>query len=472
MDTNDKNIMIVSSVNCRGLSIKNPKKLINAIDYIKNTNSHIICLQETHWTNSDIRELKKYTNKDIIINGEYTNKRGVAILITKNFEYKILNTIRDQESRALTIDILIENDFSIRLINIYAPNNDDPDFFSYVQQLQESSDCTYTIIAGDFNIALDPLQDTYNYAYTNNPKSRKFVIDFISNHNMIDIYRYLYPNKQEFTWRRRNPTKRARLDYFLISQPFTDLIQKAKIIHTIDWTDHSFIQLHIETNKFVRGKGTWKLNCDLLYNEEYIKLINQTIEQSKLEYAIPIYNQNNINNIEDEFIQFTISDKLFLEMLLLKIRQETIKFASQQKKKINNQETKLISEIQTLENDLSLIHLTDLLQDKKQELNEIRNHRLKGNFVRSRVQYLKDGEKPTKYVCALESQNYVNKTIKKLSVNNQEITNQKEILHQVKDFYSNLFSNSDHKLTDMNLETLLAPTLDAITNYLNTKNNQ
>ena len=83
MYTNDKNIMIVSSDNWRGLSIKNKNKLINAIDYIQNTNSHIICLQETHWTNSDIRELKKYTNKDIIINGKYTNKRGVAILLTK-----------------------------------------------------------------------------------------------------------------------------------------------------------------------------------------------------------------------------------------------------------------------------------------------------------------------------------------------------------------------------------------------------
>ena len=115
----------------------------------------------------------------------------------------------------------------------------------------------------------------------------------------------------------------------------------------------------------------WKLNCDLLCNEEYIKLINQTIEHSKLESAIPIYNWNNIDDIEDKFIQFTISDKLFLEMLLLKLRQETIKIASQQQIKINNKETKLISEIQTLENDLSLIHLTDLLHDKKQELNEI-----------------------------------------------------------------------------------------------------
>ena len=114
-----KNKIIVSSVNCRGLSINQLPKLINAFDYIKSTNSNIICLQETHRTYSNIRELKKYTNNEIIINGEVTNKRGVAILLSNNFQYKILNQISDEESRVLTLDLLIENDFSIRLINIY-----------------------------------------------------------------------------------------------------------------------------------------------------------------------------------------------------------------------------------------------------------------------------------------------------------------------------------------------------------------
>ena len=146
--------MVVSSVNCRGLSIKHPQKLTNAHDYINNTNSHITCLQETHWTNSDIRELIFFTNNDIIINGEYTNKRGVAILLKNKFQYKIFKTLRDHESRALTIEILIENYFSFRLINIYKPNHDNPDFDSYVQKLHESSDCTYTIITGEFNLPL------------------------------------------------------------------------------------------------------------------------------------------------------------------------------------------------------------------------------------------------------------------------------------------------------------------------------
>ena len=260
----------------------------------------------------------------------------------------------------------------------------------------------------------------------------------------------------------QEPVQKARLDYFIISSTLTDLIDKTLIIPTIDWTDHAFIQLHIVTNHFNRGKGTWKLNCNLLYNEKYIQLVHETIEKIKLEYAVPIYNKNNIGNIDDNLVKFTISDRLFLEMLLLKIRQETIHFASQCKKSMNKQEKELIIEIQKLENDSSLSQLTDLIQDKKQQLNEIRDTRLKGNFIRSRVQYLKDGEKPTKFFCALENINYVNKTIKKLSINNQIITKQTDILHHIKDFYTNLFSNKDSSLIDINLETLLSQSLNKI----------
>ena len=153
--------------------------------------------------------------------------------------------------------------------------------------------------------------------YTNNPKSREIILNLLSNHDMIDIYRHIYPDKLAYTWKRKNLSKKARLDYFIISSTLTDLIDKTLIILKIDWTDHAFIQLHIVTNHFNRGKGTWKLNCNLLYNEKYIQLVNETIEKIKLEYTVTIYNKNNIGNIDDNLVKFTISDKLFLEMLLL-----------------------------------------------------------------------------------------------------------------------------------------------------------
>ena len=68
---------------------------------------------------------------------------------------------------------------------------------------------------------------------------------------------------------------------------------------------------------------------------------------------------------------------------------------------------------------------------KKIELQELRNVQLKGKMIRSRTQWLDEGERPTKYFCALENHNFMNKTIKKLKITeNTTLTEQKSILQQ------------------------------------------
>ena len=85
------------------------------------------------------------------------------------------------------------------------------------------------------------------------------------------------------------------------------------------------------------------------------------------------------------FSSITINDSQFLEVLLLKLRGETIKYASGLKKRQNNNEIKLISEIQTLKRNPSP-EILESLEEKKRLLQEIRDKRLKGNYIRSRAE--------------------------------------------------------------------------------------
>ena len=64
----------------------------------------------------------------------------------------------------------------------------------------------------------------------------------------------------------------------------------------------------------------------------------------------PIYNPDNSYQIEEESIQFVISDSMFLEMLLLHIRGKTIRFSSNLARIQRQEEAKLILEIDNLEN--------------------------------------------------------------------------------------------------------------------------
>ena len=273
----------------------------------------------------------------------------------------------------------------------------------------------------------------------------------IHNCDLIDTFRHFFPTKLQYTWKKENPVKKARLDFFLATRTLTDILKNCKISPGYR-TDHSMIELHLTINTFERGKGTWKFNCDLLRNIEYANSINNLIDELTLEYAIPVYTYYNILAMNKNEVQFRISDRLFFEMILVKTRETTIKFSSDLRKNRDRREEYLIKEIDRIEKSLNLAQMTDLLSDKKIQLQDIRNEKLKGNMIRSRAQWLSEGEKPTKFFCGLESKNFVNKTIKKLETDNGIITNQKEILTEVKNFYQNLFSNKDHELQDIDFD--------------------
>ena len=186
-----------------------------------------------------------------------------------------------------------------------------------------------------------------------------------------------------------------------------------------------------------------------------MELVNKLIEEEKQKYAVPLYTTEFLKNNSSE-IQMTVDPDVFLEMLILRIRGETIKFASSQKKKLSKLESSLISDIEALESSVTLqaSHLS-LLEDKKMELQQIRKVKMKGQTVRSRLQWLQEGEKPSKFLCNLEKRNYIEKTIKKVKLNNGSIvTDQEEVLNHVRNYYANLFKSRENDLLDINFEQL------------------
>lgn len=177
-----------------------------------------------------------------------------------------------------------------------------------------------------------------------------------------------------------------------------------------------------------------------------------------MQYALPVYNLEHLSNISDDEIQFTIDDNTFLECLLLKIRGESIKFASNLKKTVNLEEENLKREIKILEGNVTdSTYNSEILDLKKQKLIDLRNKKIDGQMIRSRINWLQDGEKPSKYFSSLENKNYLEKTIQKLKIEaNKIISNQKEILNEVKKFYADLFSNKDSLLRKCDLHKTLS----------------
>ena len=137
---------------------------------------------------------------EVYLNGSRSNARGVAILISKNFEYKVIKIEKDHDGNLLVMDLEIE-DTKVRIINIYGPNTDDVDFYRKVKSKVGDNEQDHLVICGDFNLTLNPNLDSQNYLNLNNPRARLTVLDIIEEYGLIDIYRYFNPNKRRYTWR-------------------------------------------------------------------------------------------------------------------------------------------------------------------------------------------------------------------------------------------------------------------------------
>ena len=164
---------------------------------------------------------------------------------------------------------------------------------------------------------------------------------------MKDAFRYLHPTLKRYSWRRKNPIKQDRLDYFIVSVSLTDLIADCNIKPGYR-SDHSILELNLVVNPFQRGRGLWKLNCSLLKNPEYLNMINHTIQDVLLSYVVPVYNIEFITESNFERLQFVIADDVLLEMIMFKIREVTINFSGTLKRKVCQVEKNLIQDIEKL----------------------------------------------------------------------------------------------------------------------------
>lgn len=442
------NLRILS---CNVQGLQGAEKRSDVFEYIKSKDFDIYCLQDTHFLHeNEAGIIDQWGNSKTVFSNFKSNSRGVAILFNKNTDLKIHKNVADNNGNFIIIDITIYNQ-RFTLVNLYGPNSDSPNFFSQISEHIDDIGNTDTIICGDYNCVLNPDLDYYNYKGINNAKARNTVLEIINEKYLIDPFRENYPTKKKFTWRKKNPCKQARLDYFLISESLRQFVKKADIESGYR-SDHSMVTLELNFTNFKQGRSYWKHNNSLLSDIDYINQINEKIFEVKKQYALPVYNLEELDNIPNEEIQFKISDQLFLEVLLMEIRGKSISFSSFKKKERDIREKDMIKAIADLENNETEDKL-EQIENLKNELINIRQEKLKGHMVRSRAQYIDEGEKPTKYFCALEKHNYVSKIICSLEQEDgTKITDQDEILKETKMFYENLYKSRDDTLDDIDLE--------------------
>ena len=88
-------------------------------------------------------------------------------------------------------------------------------------------------------------------------------------------------------------------------------------------SDHSMFVLKFSFGKETTRKTFWKCYSFLLKDSAYLIEINEEIKVVE-EYSVVLYNRKELHNIPKFDTRLTIADRLFLDVLLMKIRSKQL----------------------------------------------------------------------------------------------------------------------------------------------------
>lgn len=319
--------LTIASANVQGLG--NFQKRRDVFHHLRQKKFSIYFLQDTHFETKVEKQIRAEWGYECYFASYTSQSRGVAILFNNNFDFKVTNVIKDTQGNFLIVTVKTM-DKELVLANIYGPNNDDPQFYTILQEKINRLQNPNILIGGDWNLVLNPSLDYCNYRHNNNPKAQEKVAEMSAELELVDIWREINPEVLRYTWRRLNPPQQGRLDYFLVAESLISLVKDADILVGYR-SDHSLIKLEIEFRIEKQFRNYWKFNSALLRDHYIVEEINKTIEDIKNQYAVLVYDREAIKTMSPAELQFTISDQLFLDVLLMEIRKKTMELSAKKK---------------------------------------------------------------------------------------------------------------------------------------------
>ena len=113
-------------MNCRGLGDLCKRK--DVFNYLRDKSASIYCIQDTHFTPNMEKIIQMQWGYEMVSSYGTSNSRGVSILFNNNFEYKLMECNSDKDGNYIMINIEVEHKFTVTILNIYGPNQDNPNF--------------------------------------------------------------------------------------------------------------------------------------------------------------------------------------------------------------------------------------------------------------------------------------------------------------------------------------------------------
>ena len=384
----------IGSFNCNGMGGKSKRDLV--LNWLKLKDDQIIFIQETHSTKHTENDWSKSWEGDILFNHGQSNSTGVSILFKKGVlgDIKILNHVNIVPGRAMIVEIdYLGTIFG--LVNVYCPNSDDTDFLNKVfLEACSISNSENLILGGDWNTVIDNELDKTGGAPAHSNKNCQALLNSImADWGLSDIYRLNNPEARLYTHVDRQYNTQTRLDFFLVDDRLVNLpLCMSNISHGFN-SDHSYISLSLRGTSIEHGRGYWKFNNSHLYSESFTKEVRDIIHETH----------------SSSFDSY----RGLWDTIKFKIKDCAIRFGKKIRKYKLAEKHLLLNKIETIRKNSNYISdpvaSNDLLQLERR-LDSIIKQELEGVIVRSRAQWVEQGERCTKYFFSLEKSHWKKKS--------------------------------------------------------------
>lgn len=230
------------------------------LDFFREIDADIFCLNETKLQEGQI-ELDLLGYYDYWNYAEKKGYSGVALFSKEkpiSVTYGIGMEEHDSEGRVITAEF---EDYYV--IACYTPNSQnelkrldyrmkwEDDFLEYMKKLDKVKP---VILCGDLNVAYaeidlkNPKTNHKNAGFTDEEREK---MGIIQKSGFVDSFRYLYPDKVEYSWwsyrmKAREKNVGWRIDYFIVSDKLKDRIKDSLIYTDVFGSDHCPVGLILE----------------------------------------------------------------------------------------------------------------------------------------------------------------------------------------------------------------------------------
>lgn len=157
--------------------------------HLKRLKSDVMFLQETHLRNRDHLRLRCPWVGHTFHSMFNSKARGVTILINRRVQFTASEIKADKNGRYLVVVGTMYN-VPVLLVNMYAPNFDNPGFTDALLSSLPSLDTPLLILGGDLNCVIDPALDRSNPRTLTQSSMSKSISEFMFQNGFVDPWRF------------------------------------------------------------------------------------------------------------------------------------------------------------------------------------------------------------------------------------------------------------------------------------------